>query len=97
MPDTLRDCNSDGATMARLKALSGFDDDLVRECNRQADRLRSLLLQIHPAFERALKGDRIMREATLALLEHHGGPGSMRRSGRTRVGQWGQKCRIQTL
>nr|WP_242501719.1 IS110 family transposase [Bifidobacterium pseudolongum] len=33
MPDTLRDCNSDGATMARLKVLSGFDDDLAWECD----------------------------------------------------------------
>ena len=48
LPDTLRDCNSDDETMARLKVLSGFDDDLAWECNRQADRLRSLLLQTTP-------------------------------------------------
>lgn len=51
MPDTLRDAGSDDETMARLKVLTGFDDDLAFECNRQTDRLRSLLLQIHPAFE----------------------------------------------
>ncbi|MCH4851468.1 IS110 family transposase [Bifidobacterium pseudolongum] len=47
MPDTLRDAGSDDETMARLKVLAGFDDDLAFECNRQINRLRSLLLQIH--------------------------------------------------
>ena len=48
MPDTLRDCCTDDETMARLKILSGFDDDLAFGCNRQVNRLRSRLLQIPP-------------------------------------------------
>lgn len=95
MPDTLRDAGSDDETMARLKVLAGFDDDLACECNRQINRLRSLLLQIHPAFERALKGDRITRDTTLALLEHYGGPTGMRRSGRTRVGKWAKSAGLR--
>ncbi|MEY8564504.1 IS110 family transposase [Bifidobacterium pseudolongum] len=91
MPDTLRDAGSDDETMAALKVLAGFDDDLAWECNR----LRSLLLQIHPAFERALKGDRIMREATLTLLEHYGGPSAMKRSGRARVGKWAKSSKLR--
>lgn len=95
MPDTLRDAGSDDETMARLKVLAGFDDDLAFECNRQINRLGSLLLQIHPAFERALKGDRITRDTTLALLEHYGGPTGMRRSGRTRVGKWAKSAGLR--
>ena len=95
MPDTLRDAGSDDETMARLKVLAGFDEDLAWECNRQTDRLRSLPLQIHPAFERALKGDRITRDTTLALLEHYGGPTGMRRSGRTRVGKWAKSAGLR--
>ena len=95
MPDTLRDAGSDDETMARLKVLAGFDDDMAFECNRQINRLRSLLLQIHPAFERALKGDRITRDTTLALLEHYGGPTGMRRSGRTRVGKWAKSAGLR--
>ena len=87
MPDTLRDAGSDDEIMARLKVPDGFDDDPAWECNCQVNRLRSLLLQIHSAFERVLKGDRIMREAALALLEHYGGPTGMRCSGRIRVGR----------
>lgn len=95
MPDTLRDAGSDDETMAALKVLAGFDDDLAWECNRQTNRLRSLLLQIHPAFERTLKGDRIMREATLTLLEHYGGPSAMKRSGRARVGKWAKSSKLR--
>ena len=95
MPDTLRDAGSDDETMARLKVLAGFDDDLAFECNRQTDRLRSLPPRIHPAFERALKGDRITRDTTLALLEHYGGPTGMRRSGRTRVGKWAKSAGLR--
>lgn len=95
MPDTLRDCGTDDETMARLKIISGFDDDLAFECNRQVNRLRSLLLQIHPAFERALKGDRIVRDATLALLEHYGGPNAMSRSGRARVDKWAKSAGLR--
>ena len=95
MPDTLRDCNSDDETIARLKVLAGFDDDLAWECNRPADRLRSLLLQAHPAFERALKGNRIMRNTTLMLLERYGAPTAMKHSGRTRVGKWAKSAGLR--
>lgn len=91
MPDTLRDAGSDDETMAALKVLSGFDEDLGWEVTRHVNRMRSLLLQIHPAFERALAGPRITSDAALALLEHYGGPAGMRRSGRTRVHQWAKR------
>lgn len=90
VPDALRDCGPDDETIASLKVLSGFDEDLAHEATRHINRLRSLLLQIHPAFERALKGDRITRDSTLALLEHYGGPDAMRRSGRKRVLRWAE-------
>ena len=52
MPSTLRDCGSDDETLAGLKVLSGYDEDLAWETTRHVNRLRSLLLQIHPAFTR---------------------------------------------
>ncbi|MBM6699637.1 IS110 family transposase [Bifidobacterium pullorum subsp. saeculare] len=88
MPDTLRDPGPDDATLASLKVLSGFDDDLARELTRHINQPRSPLPQVRPAFERALKGDRIASETALALLEHHGGPSGMRRSGPALVTQW---------
>ena len=87
-PETLRDAGLDDETLAALKLLAGHDEDLAHESTRHVNRLRSLLLQTHPAFERALKGERITREATLALLERYGGPAGMKRAGVEDVKDW---------
>lgn len=50
MPHTLRAVDRDSEVLAALKVLSGFDADLTHECTRAIPRLRSLLLQIFPAW-----------------------------------------------
>ena len=95
MPATLRDCGSDDETLASLKVLSGYDEDLAWETTRHINRLRSLLLQIHPAFERALKSDRITSDTVLALLEHYGGPAGVKRSGIARVTKWAKDRKLR--
>ena len=95
MPATLRDCEPDDETLASLKVLSGYDEDLAWETTRHVNRLRSLLLHIHPAFERALKSDRITSDTVLTLLEHYGGPDGMKRSGITRVTQWANSRKLR--
>lgn len=95
MPSTLRDCGSDDETLAGLKVLSGYDEDLAWETTRHVNRLRSLLLQIHPAFERALKSDRITSDTVLALLERYGGPAGMRRTGIARVSEWARSRKLR--
>lgn len=85
MPDALRDCDPDDETMATLRMLSGWDEDTAHKMTRTADRLRSLLPQIHPALERALAGDRIKSDTALALLEHYKGPAGLRRAGGKRI------------
>jgi transposase len=40
-------------TLARLRLLGGYDDDLAHDVNRAANRLRDMLLAISPALERA--------------------------------------------
>lgn len=88
LPETLRDAGPDDETLAALKLLAGHDEDLAPESTRHVNRLRSLLLQTHPAFERALKGERITRDATLALLERYGGPMGVKRAGIEDVKDW---------
>ena len=88
LPETLRDAGPDDETLAALKLLAGHDEDLAHESTRHVNRLRSLLLQTHPAFERALKGERITRDATLALLERYGGPMGVKRAGIEDVKDW---------
>ena len=62
MPDTLRAVMRDSEVLASLKVLSGYDDDLARECTRSINRLRSLLVQIHPALERVFAGTRLTNQ-----------------------------------
>ena len=88
LTETLRDAGPDDETLAALKLLAGHDEDLAHESTRHVNRLRSLLLQTHPAFERALKGERITRDATLALLERYGGPMGVKRAGIEDVKDW---------
>ena len=88
LPETLRDAGSDDETLAALRMLAGHDEDLAHESTRHINRLRSLLLQTHPAFERVLKGERATRDATLALLERYGGPAGMERAGIEDVKDW---------
>lgn len=88
LPESLRDAGPDDETLAALKMLAGHDEDLAHESTRHINRLRSLLLQIHPAFERVLKGERATRDATLALLERYGGPMGMRTAGIEEVRTW---------
>ncbi|OZG63570.1 transposase, partial [Bifidobacterium hapali] len=88
IPESLRDAGPDDETLAALKILAGHDEDLAHESTRHINRLRSLLLQTHPAFERVLKGERVTRDATLALLERYGGPMGMREAGIEQVRRW---------
>ena len=61
MPHTLRAVDRDSEVLSALKVLSGFDADLTHECTRAINRLRSLLLQIFPALERAFPGTVLTR------------------------------------
>src|SRR5690625_2195539 len=74
MPDTLRAVDRDSEVLASLKVLAGYDDDLARESTRAINRLRSLLLQIHPALERVFAGTRLTNRLSLDRLARYGGP-----------------------
>ena len=91
MPDTLRAVDRDSEVLANLKVLAGFDDDLAAETTRSINRLRSLLLQIHPALERVFTGSRLTTGLALDLLAHYAGPTKLKRSGARRVKAWATK------
>ena len=93
MPDTLRAVDRDSEVLASLKVLSGYDDDLARECTRSINRLRSLLLQIHPALERVFAGTRLTNQLSLDLLAQYGGPTGLRRAGAAQVRQWARESK----
>lgn len=78
MPHTLRAVDRDSEVLAALKVLSGFDADLTHECTRAINRLRSLLLQIFPALERAFPGTVLTRSLVLELFIKYSGPTGLR-------------------
>lgn len=88
MPHTLRAVDRDNEVLSALKMLSGFDDDIAKDATRTINRLRSVLTQIHPSFERALVGDIITRPLVLEMLIHYGGPTKMKKAGYHRVLGW---------
>ncbi|GLB69443.1 IS110 family transposase [Arthrobacter mangrovi] len=88
MPHTLRAVDRDSEVLAALKVLSGFDVDLTHECTRAINRLRSLLLQIFPALERAFPGDTLTRQLVLDMLMKYAGPTGLRAAGRGNVLRW---------
>jgi hypothetical protein len=52
--------------MADLTVLMGYDDDLRDQVSAGINRIRNLLLSVHPALERALGTDLSHRRGTRA-------------------------------
>ncbi|ACZ87542.1 IS110 family transposase [Streptosporangium roseum] len=84
LPHTLRRVDAGDEALAELEVLVGFDDDLAAEATRVTNRIRGLLVTIHPALERAL-GPRLHHPAALELLARFGGPNGLRDAGREQL------------
>lgn len=97
MPTTLRAVDRDSKVLASLKVLAGYDDDLARESTRSINRLRSLLLQIHPALERVFAGTRLTNNLSLDLSARYGGPTTLAKAGPARVKAWAKKTQHRAV
>jgi transposase len=84
LPHTLRSVDIAGPAMADLSVLMGYDDDLRDQVTAGTNRIRNLLLSVHPALERAL-GEHLAHPAVLGLLARYGGPAGLRHAGRRRI------------
>lgn len=84
LPHTLRSVDIAGPAMADLAVLMGYDDDLRDEVTAGINRIRNLLLSVHPALERAL-GENLAHPAVLGLLARYGGPTGLKAAGRRRI------------
>jgi transposase len=85
LPHALRSISVEAESVAELGMLCGFDEDIVKQVNQTANRLRGLLTQIHPALERVL-GPRLDHPAVLELLQRYPSPAALRTAGATRIG-----------
>lgn len=68
--------------------LSGFDDDIVCDCTRTINRLRSVLTQIYPSLERpslerVFAGSTLTCTPVLDLLIRYKGPKALTELGIT--------------
>ncbi|AOP52815.1 IS110 family transposase [Brevibacterium aurantiacum] len=88
MPHTLRSVDRESDVLANLKVLAGTDEGLAHDITRAINRLRSLLLQIHPALERAFKRTVLTRSIVLDLLIRYRGPAGLRAAGKSGVKRW---------
>mgnify|MGYP003584875234 FL=1 len=84
LPHTLRSVDIAGPAMADLAVLMGYDDDLRDQVTAGTNRIRNLLLSVHPALERAL-GDNLAHPAVLGLLARYGGPTGLKAAGKKRI------------
>src|SRR5690625_2223877 len=73
MPSALRPINPADELMADLRMLAGHDDDLAADGTRITNRIRGVLVDVHPALERAL-GPHLDQRVGPALLAKFGGP-----------------------
>lgn len=88
MPHTLRAVDRNNEVLSALKMLSGFDDDIARDCTRTINRLRSVLIQIYPSLERVFAGSTLTRIPILDLLIHYKRPQGLKRARYQRVLNW---------
>ncbi len=84
LPHTLRRVDLGEETLAELKVLAGFDEDLAAETTRISNRIRGLLTQIHPALERVI-GPRLSTKQGLAVMKAFGGPQALAKAGKARL------------
>ncbi len=83
-PHTLRRITVPSDEQANLSMLLGYDDDLAGQVTAAINRMRGLLVQIHPSLEKAL-GENIAHTAVLHLLVKAGGPQGLLTMGKTRI------------
>ncbi|KXZ59196.1 hypothetical protein Bravens_00443 [Brevibacterium ravenspurgense] len=78
----------DSDILSALKVLSGFDEDFTRESTRVINRLRSLLVQVHPSLERFLAGAVLSRAIVLELFSRYHGLAGLKAAGKAGVKPW---------
>ncbi len=84
VPHALRRLDVPTAAQADLAMLLGYDDDLAAQVTAAINRLRGVLVQVHPSLEKSL-ADNAAHEAVLRLLVKAGGPDGLRAMGKARI------------
>ncbi|MCL2889204.1 MAG: IS110 family transposase [Eggerthellaceae bacterium] len=73
-------------SLEALRAMTVLRAALVRDSTQAKNRIRSLLVQTHPAFEAFLGKDALDSPFYLRMLERYGGPEGIRKAGKRGLG-----------
>ncbi|WP_396350753.1 IS110 family transposase [Kocuria atrinae] len=90
LPHTLRQVDRDSEIPSALKVLAGFGEDLAHKTTRALNRIRSLLIQIHPAPERTFASGSLSPGIVLELLIKFGDLSGFKHTGIRKVLRFGR-------
>ena len=82
--DRLSAITADDEERESLKALCASRKSLVEENTRDKNRIRSFLVQTHPALESLIKREDLNKTVYLRIFEHYGGFLGIKRAGQKR-------------
>jgi transposase len=91
MTTILHPVETEDDAIAGLRTIITRRLEVVRATTALKNQIHDTLAQIHPALEKVFDSDALDNAMALELLEHYGGPGGFRRSGRSRMIKRAQK------
>jgi transposase len=71
-----------------LSILLGRDEDLAKDSTKEKNRLRHILIDTSPSFERILSGSKLYNKLTLDLLSTYGSIGNIKKIGKHKLSIW---------
>lgn len=95
MPWLVNSVGDRSETLAKVKVLASYRDDLVAERTRCYNRLHDLIHQVCPPLEELFSKEKLHNELEIRLLEHYGGPGGFRKAGKGRCSKWAANLKYQ--
>jgi transposase len=91
MTHILHPVETEDDAIAGLRTIITRRLEVIKAITALKNQIHDILAQIHPALEKVFDSDALDNAMALELLEHYGGPGGFRKSGRSRMIKRAQK------
>lgn len=85
IPHTLRTADREGETLSTLKIMARFNDGIAKDSTHTKKRLRSVLIQVHPALERVFTDTTLLRTLLLGPPIRNSAPMKLAAARRSQV------------
>jgi len=98
IPQSLLPVSDPDQIRAQVEAVNAYSAECGKDRTRHINRLRAVLVEVNPEFERALDED-VVKPLVLDMLIRFGGPWGIRDAGASRIRRWarGRKRTSQRL